>query len=205
MTRHEIAEKLRQLNRWRRGDDETLLMPDPAAIGRWIDAAADALEEQDKRAAELARVMTERDKYHGALIARHGGEPVAILAELDAERARVAELEAQIERNAWTISPAMVQARIEQLAARVAELEGIIAACLNAAPVGHIPSHTASNLPEIVADMVVACREHSDEREAAEARVAELEAEIRAARMASERITSAIARAESTAPKEVLP
>ena len=126
MTRHEIAEKLRQLNRWRRGDDETLLMPDPAAIGHWIDAAADALEEQDKRAAELARVTAERDNYHAALIARHGGEPVALLAELDAERAHVAELEAQIERHAWTISPAMAQARIEQLAARVAELEAAL-------------------------------------------------------------------------------
>lgn len=61
MTGCEIAEKLRQLNRWRRGDDETLIMPDPAAIGRWIDAAADALEEQDKRAAELARVTAEMD------------------------------------------------------------------------------------------------------------------------------------------------
>ena len=59
MTGYEIAEKLRQLNRWRRGDDETLLMPDPAAIGRWIDAAADALELRDNRAAEIARVTAE--------------------------------------------------------------------------------------------------------------------------------------------------
>lgn len=41
--------------------------------------------------------------------------------------ARAAELEAEMERNAWTISPAMAQARIEQLAARVAELERDIA------------------------------------------------------------------------------
>ena len=168
MTGHEIAENLRQLNRWRRGDDETLLMPDPAAIGHWIDAAADALEEQDKRAAELARVTAERDRLHAALIARHGGEPVAILAELDTERARVAELEAQIERNAWTISPAMAQARIEQLAARVTEL---VAALRDAKEV----------LDEYAEDGT-----------------------HRAARMASERITSALALAESTAPKEVL-
>ena len=56
MTGYEIAEKLRQLNRWRRGDDETLLMPDPAAIGRWIDAAADALELRDNRAARVAEL-----------------------------------------------------------------------------------------------------------------------------------------------------
>lgn len=56
MTGCEIAEKLRQLNRWRRGDDETLLMPDPAAIGRWIDAAADALELRDNRAARVAEL-----------------------------------------------------------------------------------------------------------------------------------------------------
>lgn len=56
MTVCEIAEKLRQLNRWRRGDDETLIMPDPAAIGRWIDAAADALELRDNRAARVAEL-----------------------------------------------------------------------------------------------------------------------------------------------------
>jgi len=56
MTGCEIAEKLRQLNRWRRGDDEALLMPDPAAIGRWIDAAADALELRDNRAARVAEL-----------------------------------------------------------------------------------------------------------------------------------------------------
>jgi len=56
MTGCEIAEKLRRLNRWRRGDDETLLMPDPAAIGRWIDAAADALELRDNRAARVAEL-----------------------------------------------------------------------------------------------------------------------------------------------------
>lgn len=41
------------------------------------------------------RVRAERDRYHDALIARHGGEPVALLAELDAERAKVAALEAE--------------------------------------------------------------------------------------------------------------
>ena len=47
------------------------------------------------RIAELER---ERDQYHDPLIARHGGEPVALLAELDEARARIAELEAELER-----------------------------------------------------------------------------------------------------------
>lgn len=66
---------------------------------------------------------------------------------------------------------------IAEGADRIEELMGIIAAALKAAPVGHVPSHTAENLPAIVADMVAACREHSEEREVAEAKVAELEAE----------------------------
>ena len=65
------------------------------------------------------------------------------------------------------------------LRARVAELEQIVIASLKAAPVGYIPTHTAERLPEIIADMTTACREHSEEREQAEARVAELEAALR--------------------------
>ena len=128
MTGCEIAEKLRQLNRWRRGDDETLLMPDPAAIGRWIDAAADALELRDNREAELARVTAERE----AEFRRSDSELAAAAQKESALRARIAELESQIERNAWTISPAMAQARIEQLAARVAELEAALRDAANA-------------------------------------------------------------------------
>ena len=65
------------------------------------------------------------------------------------------------------------------LRARVAELEQVVIASLKAAPVGYIPTHTAERLPEIIADMTTACREHSEEREQAEARVAELEAALR--------------------------
>lgn len=36
---------------------------------------------------QLEERTRERDKYHDALIARHGGEPIALLSELDAERA----------------------------------------------------------------------------------------------------------------------
>lgn len=45
MNHLEIAKNLRMLNRWRRGEDETLEQPKPADISRWLDAAADALED----------------------------------------------------------------------------------------------------------------------------------------------------------------
>lgn len=66
-------------------------------------------------------------------------------------------------------------AESDALRARVAELEQIVAASLKAAPVGHIPTHTAERLPEIIADIATACSEQSEEREQAEARVAEVE------------------------------
>lgn len=83
---------------------------------------------------QLARVTAERDRYHDALIARHGGEPIALLAELDAERARVADYESRLSsvmppdfkdwhqnaRSEWPVVAALV---IENLRARVAELE----------------------------------------------------------------------------------
>ena len=37
-------------------------------------------------ATQLEQLQRERDRYHDALIARHGGEPVALLSELDAAR-----------------------------------------------------------------------------------------------------------------------
>lgn len=48
--------------------------------------------------ADYAEAKTERDKYHDALIARHGGEPVALLSELDEARERLAEAKAELER-----------------------------------------------------------------------------------------------------------
>lgn len=41
---------------------------------------------------ENAALKQERDKYHDALIARHGGEPIALLSELDEARAENAAL-----------------------------------------------------------------------------------------------------------------
>lgn len=43
--------------------------------------------------------------------------------ELAAAQARIAELETQLEAHAWKVSPAMAQAQIDQLNARIAELE----------------------------------------------------------------------------------
>jgi hypothetical protein len=45
------------------------------------------------------------------------------LRKLNAALARVAELEGELESHAWEISPAMAQAKIDQLNARVEELE----------------------------------------------------------------------------------
>ena len=97
MTGCEIAEKLRQLNRWRRGDDETLLMPDPAAIGRWIDASAEALE-------LLARATATNAKHLHELY-EHRVSTDQYAKELAALRARVAELEATTLARAESTAP----------------------------------------------------------------------------------------------------
>ena len=96
-------------------------------------------------------------------------------------RARVAELEASALRGAQMLADNATtwKERAEQAEQRNAELEQIVIASLKAAPVGYIPTHPAERLPEIIADMTTACREHSEEREQAEARVAELEAALR--------------------------
>jgi hypothetical protein len=57
------------------------------SLGRTLaNAAASALK------AELERVRKERDKYHDTLIARHGGEPIALLRELDEAREELERL-----------------------------------------------------------------------------------------------------------------
>ena len=120
MTGYEIAEKLRQLNRWRRGDDETLLMPDPAAIGRWIDAAADALELRDNRAADLARVTAERE----AEFRRSDSELAAAAQKESALRARVAELEK--DRDDWKKCADLAERALASEQHRSAELEAAL-------------------------------------------------------------------------------
>lgn len=52
----------------------------PASGQKWLDT----LETMRAAIAELA---AERDRYRDALVARHGGEPLALLSELDAARA----------------------------------------------------------------------------------------------------------------------
>lgn len=43
----DLAANLRRYNAWRRGDDETIDMPHPTDIGKWIDTAASVLERID--------------------------------------------------------------------------------------------------------------------------------------------------------------
>ncbi len=69
--------------------------------------------------ADLARVTAERE----AEFRRSDSELAAAAQKESAIRARVAELEAQIERDAWTLSPEMVQTRNDQLAAKLEQAE----------------------------------------------------------------------------------
>ena len=69
MNHLEIAKNLRLYNRWRRGEDETLEQPAPADIGRWIDAAADAMEvaadaavAQEQNAEQCVRLNRELER-----------------------------------------------------------------------------------------------------------------------------------------------
>lgn len=52
MTHTEIADKLDAYNRWRRGDDEDLKQPDPADLGRTLDAAVSALRASEAPATQ---------------------------------------------------------------------------------------------------------------------------------------------------------
>lgn len=140
----DIVEELRLYNRWRRGD-EAITAPDPTALGKLLDDAADRIEhlfasgihtchadcqrpmcvlrrERDKAQNDLARVTAElADELKCK--EREKRDFDAICSEHAALRARVAELEAQIERDAWTLSPEMVQTRNDQLAAKLEQAE----------------------------------------------------------------------------------
>lgn len=55
--------------------------------------------ESDRLRSELTSMTAERDRYHDALIAKHGGEPIALLSELDEAREELASVTA--ERDEW--------------------------------------------------------------------------------------------------------
>ena len=140
----DIVEELRLYNRWRRGD-EAITAPDPTALGKLLDDAADRIEhlfasgihtchadcqrpmcvlrrERDKAHADLARVTAELE-HHKSVKETLDSAHKELSREHAALRARSAELEAQIERDAWTLSPEMVQTRNDQLAAKLEQAE----------------------------------------------------------------------------------
>jgi glyoxylase-like metal-dependent hydrolase (beta-lactamase superfamily II) len=101
----DIKRRLRELDTY---DERASFTPCP--VGQ---AGADAIEALEK----------ERDRYRDTLVARHGGEPIALLEELDEARARVAELEKERDE-----ARAVARRATDEWAvhARVAELEGLI-------------------------------------------------------------------------------
>lgn len=140
----DIVEELRLYNRWRRGD-EAITAPDPTALGKLLDDAADRIEhlfasgihtcnadcqrpmcvlrrERDKAQNDLARVTAELE-HHKSVKETIDSAHKELSREHAALRARVNELEAQIERDAWTLSPEMVQTRNDQLAAELEQAE----------------------------------------------------------------------------------
>ena len=140
----DIVEELRLYNRWRRGD-EAITAPDPTALGKLLDDAADRIEhlfasgihtcnadcqrpmcvlrrERDKAQNDLARVTAELE-HHKSVKETIDSAHKELSREHAALRARSAELEAQIERDAWTLSPEMVQTRNDQLAAKLEQAE----------------------------------------------------------------------------------
>jgi hypothetical protein len=75
----DLPVRLREFNRWRRGD-ETLEQPHPKDIGKMIDAAADRLEELER---ELAAERALADRLAEALDGLdwvHINEPKALAA-----------------------------------------------------------------------------------------------------------------------------
>ena len=94
----DLAAKLRLLNRWRRGEDETLEQPAAADIGTWLDAAADALEaveplrqraeQAEARVAELAAALRKCRPETLMLTPSLEMEPTELTHEIDAILAR---------------------------------------------------------------------------------------------------------------------
>lgn len=87
MNNESIITELRLYNRWRRGD-EAITAPDPTALGKLLDAAADSL-------AELVRVTAERDAAQEE--ARQWAESVGTLQrQLEVANAELAAKEKEL-------------------------------------------------------------------------------------------------------------
>lgn len=138
----DIVEELRLYNRWRRGD-EAITAPDPTALGKLLDDAADRIEhlfasgihtchadcqrpmcvlrrERDKAQADLARVTAELEQVQRA---EYYGE-VWALERNRAEQAekRVAELDATIAELTTDGNAATLASNLAKASKRNAEL-----------------------------------------------------------------------------------
>ena len=152
----DIVEELRLYNRWRRGD-EAITAPDPTALGKLLDDAADRIEhlfasgihtchadcqrpmcvlrrERDKAHADLARVTAERDKS----LRREDEMREKLLKEIEgscALRARVAEVVRELSHVAdcsqnRDAENMLLQQRNAELVAALRELHRVMSAWL---------------------------------------------------------------------------
>jgi chromosome segregation ATPase len=61
----------------------------------------------------------------------------------------------------------------KQLERELAKAQNILKQCLSIMPVGHVPTHTVENLPEMIGDLAKALAEETTEREQLERELAE--------------------------------
>ena len=149
----DIVEELRLYNRWRRGD-EAITAPDPTALGKLLDDAADRIEhlfasgihtchadcqrpmcvlrrERDKAHADLARVTAELE-HHKSVKETIDSAHKELSREHAALRARVAELEDE---------SADLRLKVTELRRRIYEIQQVekpaIARAESATPAKH--------------------------------------------------------------------
>jgi cell division septum initiation protein DivIVA len=104
----EIAAKLREYNRWRRGDEE-IAQPDPGEIGRLLDAVCEMVEQLERE-----RDMAEDERIDLAQQLRSEKEQHAKCQnERDEAREIAARLAHFLERPAYSVDEAI--ARMEAL------------------------------------------------------------------------------------------
>lgn len=68
-------------------------------------------------------VANGRELHEGSCPSLLVEEARSIESELESAKARIAKLESELEAHAWTVSPAMAQARIDQMTKRIEALE----------------------------------------------------------------------------------